>query len=229
MDNLGQPEGAKAPEQRTASDAQPKEVQEGGTAPDSQKTSDEETRIASDAPEQTMSLNTTQAAQQLAVDSRTVRRYIAEGIRCAGGVIVRLEARQVRTNHGPEWQIFQTDLEAFMRERDRAASVGQAAGQVMRPAEESQALTTSVQLLATELERRSLALTQAQQTIERLALEAGRQTGRSEELERERDTLRERVKELERERDQWKQKAEAPPVKTPRRIRLLSWRKEGEA
>ena len=151
MDNLGQPEGAKAPEQRTASDAQ--------------QTSDQETRIASDAPEQTVSLNTTLAAQQLGVDSRTVRRYIVEGIRTTGGAILRLEARQVRTNHGPEWQIYQTNLDTFKQQRDRAATEGQAAGQLMREGETSQALTTSVQLLATELERRSLALTEAQQTI----------------------------------------------------------------
>jgi len=215
MDNLGQPEGAKAPEQRTASDAQ--------------QTSDQETRIASDAPEQTVSLNTTLAAQQLGVDSRTVRRYIVEGIRTTGGAILRLEARQVRTNHGPEWQIYQTNLDTFKQQRDRAATEGQAAGQLMREGETSQALTTSVQLLATELERRSLALTEAQQTIERLALEAGRQTGRSEELERQLNTLQIRVTELEQERDQWKQKAEAPRTHTPRRIRLLSWRREAEA
>jgi hypothetical protein len=78
-----------------------------------------------------------QAAQQLGVDSRTVRRSIAEGIRNAGGAIVRLEARQVRSTRGPEWQIYQTDLEAFKQERDHAATEGQAAGQIRSAAEES--------------------------------------------------------------------------------------------
>jgi chromosome segregation ATPase len=49
------------------------------------------------------------------------------------------------------------------------------------PPSPQQSLTTSLQLLSTELERRDLALAQAQETIERLAREAGR----SEELERQ--------------------------------------------
>src|SRR5437764_2001607 len=144
MDTLGQPQGAKVPEKRTASDAQPKEELGTRTAPDTQKT---------DETSQTVSMNSTQAGQQLGVDSRTVRRYIVEGIRTTGGAILRLEARQVRTNHGPEWQIYQTNLDTFKQQRDRAATEGQAAGQLMREGETSQALTTSVQLLATELER----------------------------------------------------------------------------
>src|SRR5436853_4145180 len=83
---------------------------------------------------QTLSLNTAQAGQQLGVDSRTVRRYITDGIRSAGGVIVRLEARQVRTNRGPEWQIYQTDLEQFKQERDRSATEGEKATQITREA-----------------------------------------------------------------------------------------------
>jgi len=117
--------------------------------------------------QQTLSLNTAQAGQQLGVDSRTVRRYITEGLRSAGGVIVRLEARQVLTNRGPEWQIYQTDLEQFKQERDRSATEGDKATQITRPAEQSQALTLSVQVLAAELERRGAALAEAQATIER--------------------------------------------------------------
>jgi len=213
-DAHGRPEQTEDTDQRTASDAQQIEGRDQRTASDAQ---------------QTVSLNTSQAAQQLGVDSRTVRRYISEGIRSTNGAILRLQARQVRSNRGPEWQIYQTDLEDFKEERDRAATEGQAAGQVTRPAEESQALTTSIQIIAAELERRSLGLSQAQETIERLALEAGRQAGRNEELEHERDALQRRVKELEEERDQWRQKAEAPKVQRPRRIQLLSWRKGAES
>jgi chromosome segregation ATPase len=186
-------------------------------------------RTAPDAEhEQTISLSTAAAAQQLGVDPRTVRRYILEGIQRAGGGILRLEARQVRSGRGPEWQIYQSDLEKFKKERDQQATeghaAGQAAGQVMR-AEESQALTTlttSIQIIAEELERRSQALSQAQETIERLAREAGKYAGKSEELERERDKLRERVAALEQEREQWQQ-AKTPQ---PRRIRLLPWTKK---
>ncbi len=227
-DAHGRPEQTEDTDPRTPTAAQQTEDTEQWTTTAAQQTEDTEQRTTT-AAQQTVSLNTQQAAQQLAVDSRTIRRYITEGIRTAGGGIVRLEARQVRSNRGPEWQIYQTDLEAFKRERDRAATEGQAAGQLIRPAEESQALITSVQIIATELERRSLALSQAQETIERLAREAGRQAGRNEELERERDALQRRVKELEEERDQWRQKAEAPKAQTPRRIRLLSWRKEAES
>src|SRR5260370_24226772 len=114
-----------------------------GTAPDVQHTQHEESRTAPDAAEQTVSLNTTQAAQQLGVDSRTVRRYISEGIRSAGGAILRLQARQVRSNRGPEWQIYQTDLEGFKEERERAATGSQAAARLQTRAQGSQGRTTS--------------------------------------------------------------------------------------
>jgi chromosome segregation ATPase len=144
-----------------------------------------------------------------------------------------LQARQVRSGRGPEWQIYQTDLEKFKAERDHAALEGQEASQLSRPGEESQALSLSLQLIATELERRSLALSEAQATlersqatIERLAHEAGRQAGRTEALERERESLLKRIATLEQERDHWHQQAQTPPPKTPRRLRLLHWRKE---
>src|SRR5204863_659452 len=126
-----------------------------------------------------------------------------DGIRSTGGVIVRLEARQVRTNRGPEWQIYQSDLEQFKKERDHAATEGEKATQITRPAEQSQALTLSVQVLAAELERRGAALQEAQATIERLAREAGR----AEQLEQERDALREQVRALEAERAEWQKRA----------------------
>src|SRR5260370_14808806 len=122
-----------------------------GTAPDVQHTQHEESRTAPDAAEQTVSLNTTQAAQQLGVDSRTVRRYISEGIRSAGGAILRLQARQVRSNRGPERQIYQTDLEAFKEGRDRAATEGQAVGGLVTRADEGHGLTTAVHIIAAEL------------------------------------------------------------------------------
>ncbi|EFH79633.1 helix-turn-helix domain-containing protein [Ktedonobacter racemifer] len=158
-----------------------------------------------------VSLTTTQAAAQLDVDARTVRRYITER---------RLKARQVKSARGQEWQIYQSDLDAFKQERDRAATEGQEAG--LTRAEESQALTTTVGIIAAELERRSQALTEAQATIERLALEAGRQAGRNEELEREAARLRERVAHLEQERDQLKAEVK-DQGKGPRRIKLLPW------
>lgn len=191
MDNPGQPEQESTPagsETRTAPDAQ----QDGAT--------------------QTVSLSTAQAAQQLEVDSRTVRRYISEGIRTAGGVTLRLKARLVRSNRGQEWQIYQTDLEQFRSERDRATTEG---GLATR-GEESAALATSVQIISEELERRSVALSEAQTTIERLAREAGQYAGRNEVLERELEALRKRVAELEQERKQWEQKS-----KKSYRIRLL--------
>ncbi len=165
--------------------------------------------------EQTISLNTQQAGQQLGVDGRTIRRWITDGLRTSGGAILRLQARQVRNARGPEWQIYQTDLEAFKEERGQLATEGEAAGQLLRAEEnQSQALATSIQIISTELERRSQALADAQATIERLAREAGREAGRSQELERERDVLRLRIQALEQEREQWK---------SPRRIRLLPW------
>jgi plasmid maintenance system antidote protein VapI len=173
-----------------------------------------------------MSLNTQQAAAQLGVDSRTIRRYIAEGIRITGGAILRLEARQVRSSRGPEWQIYQQDLENFKRERDHAATEGSTAGQLTTAQPESQALTTSITLIATELERRSVALAQAQETIERLAREAGQSAGRNEVLERELAASRQRVADLEQERDQWQQQTLKllPTRPSTRRIRLLPWR-----
>lgn len=170
-------------------------------------------------PANEVSLTTAQAAAQLGVDARTVRRWITER---------RLKARQVQSGRGPEWQIYQSDLEAFKQGRDRAATEGVEVS--LTRAEESQALTTTVQVIASELERRDrelerrdLALSEAQATIERLSFEAGRQAGRNEELERELARLRERVNELEQERDQWQRQAT-----TPRRIRLLPWQKEKE-
>jgi hypothetical protein len=213
---------------------QPQE-QEGNHKQDSRTTTD-----AADVEQQqqTISVNTQQAAQQLGVDSRTVRRYIKDGIRLANGATLRLEARQVRSNRGPEWQIYQTDLDDFKEQRDRAATEGNPAGQgqgqqAIQPVEESrsqsQALTTSINIIAEELERRSVALQQAQETIERLSYEAGRQAGRSEQLERELETMRKRVADLEQERNHWQQQAqERPPApaKIPRRIRLLNWRRD---
>src|SRR6266536_3610121 len=166
-DDYRHPEQVEGPEKRAATDAEPAA--------------------------QTMSLNTQQAAQQLAVDSRTVRRYISDGIRTASGALLRLQARQVRSTHGPEWQIYQNDLEDFKRERDHAATEGSAAGQLTAAQPESQALTTSINIIATELERRSVALTEAQVTIERLAREAGQYAGRNEALEHELEALRKRV------------------------------------
>ncbi len=186
-----------------------------------------------DQPAQTMSLSTAQAAQQLGVDPRTVRRYIVDGIRAPGGGIIRLQARQVQTGRGQEYQVYQHDLEAFKAARDRAATEGQAAGQLARvAAEESQALTTlntSLNVLATELERRTTALLAAQETIERLAREAGQHAGRAQELERrnqelerERDALRQQVIELEQAQRDYQQKAQELEKK-PRRVRLLPW------
>ncbi len=203
-DDHGQPpQAAEGQDTRTALDAQP----------------------PADVQQQTMSLSTQQAAQQLGVDSRTVRRYIAEGIRTAGGGVVRLEARQVRSNRGPEWQIYQHDLEAFKEQRDRAATEGSAVGQLTAAQQpESQALTTSINIIATELERRSVALTEAQATIERLAREAGQYAGRNEALERELEALRKRVADLEQERDQQQKTQKSPPTKpAARRIWLLRW------
>lgn len=182
-----------------------------------------ETGTTPDA-EQTVSFNTVQAAKLLGVDSRTVRRYITEGIHTPAG-IVTLVARQVRTNRGQEYQVYQTDLDDFKHARDRAATEGQAAGQLTRhAAEESQnqnhaLMTSTIQIIAGELERRNQALiqaqatiAQAQATIERLAREAGR----NEALEREREWLQRRVDELTKERDHWQQKA-----KKSYRIRLF--------
>jgi seryl-tRNA synthetase len=204
-------------------------------------------------PAQTLSLNTNAAAQQLGVDSRTVRRYITDGLRLPGGDKVSLVARQVRSRNGEEWQIYQSDLEKFKEERDRAATEGHVG--TGQQENQSQALTTSIQIISTELERRSQALVEAQQIIERLSREAGqyagqnealqreleavrrersstmetierlsREAGRNEALQGELEAMRQRLQEMERERNQWQQKAQEPPQ--PRRIRLLPWQKE---
>jgi hypothetical protein len=165
--------------------------------------------------EQAVSVNTAQAAKQLGVDGRTVRRWITDGLHTAGGAILRLKARQVRNARGPEYQIYQHDLEEFKQERDRLATEGQDAGQLAAQQEsQSQAVTLSYQIISAELERRDKALieaqktiTEAQATIERLALQAGRDAGRNEALELQLKLLQERVTELTTERDHWRQKA----------------------
>jgi hypothetical protein len=169
--------------------------------------------------QQVISLNTQQAGQQLGVDGRTVRRYIAEGIHRAGGEILYLQARQVRGKNGQEWQIYQTDLEDFQRERNRLSTEGQPSSPLSRSVQESQPL--ALQIIATELERRSEALALAQEAIERLAREAGRYAGRNEELERECSALRIRVQELVQERDQRHRLGN-----TLRRIQLVHWHEE---
>ena len=176
----------------------------------------------SEVPLQTLSLSAQQAAEQLNVDGRTVRRYIAVGIR-VGGKMIRLEARQVRGKRGsPEWQIYQSDLDRFKAELDRGATEGQSSSDILAAEErQGQALSTSIQIISEELERRSVALAEAQATIEQLALEAGRQAGRSEELERQLEIERQRVKDLEEERDHWREKAQEPAK--PHRIRLFHW------
>lgn len=177
---------------------------------------EEENKTSTDA-EQTVLLNSAQAAQQLEVDARTIRRYINEGIHTADGSSLRLEASQVRTSRGLEWQISQNDLNEFKQAKDHAATQGQSAAQIhariAMQAEQSQAYTLPLQMFATELELRAQALAQAQATIERLAYEAGRQVGRNEVLERERATLQQRLAKLEHQ--QWR------PQKPLHRIRFL--------
>jgi chromosome segregation ATPase len=205
------------------------------------KTEGQESRIAPDAQaEQTISLSTNQAAQQLGVkDSRTVRRYITEGIHAADGSTIHLKARQVRTNRGPEYQIYQTDLDAFKQIKDQAATEGQEAGELTRQVQaqgsQSQALTTSIQLFAVELERRSqelerraVELAEAQKRIEQLAYEAGRQQGRNEELEHELLATRQYMAAVQQERDYWQQQAAQSQRKPPHRIRLLGWGNKGD-
>jgi chromosome segregation ATPase len=116
-------------------------------------------------------------------------------------------------------------LSDFKKERDHAATEGSAAGPLSAAQPESQVLTTSLTLMATELERRCVALAQAQETIERLAREAGQYAGRTEVLERELAASRQRVADLEQERDQWQQQTlKLWPTRPPtRRIRLLPW------
>jgi chromosome segregation ATPase len=161
QDTPGQPEQEKDPQSWTAPDAQ--------------------------ATGQTISLSTLQAAQQVSVNERTIRRWIDSGVHLANGEILRLKARYVQTKRGQELQIFQNDLEEFLQDRNRSATEGRAAGEkraVQQLQEQQQSLSTSLQLLSAELERRDLALAQAQETIERLAREVGQQAGRNEELER---------------------------------------------
>jgi hypothetical protein len=184
---------------------------------------------SAEASEQTISLNAQQAGKQLSKDARTVRRYITDGIRLASGETLRLKARQVSTDRGPEWQIYQHDLETFKEQRDRSATAGQATSQLVRSADESQALSalsTSIQLISAELEQRSLALAEAQATIERLASEAGRQAGLNESFERERTTLLQRVAQLEDERNEWQHKAWELQSKMPKKVRLFGWQQE---
>src|SRR5690349_938926 len=96
--------------------------------PPAQEDHDEQT-------EQTISLTTAQVAAQCGVHERTVRRWITPGLHLPGGAILRLQARAV--NNGREYIVYQTELDRFQQERDRAAHEGQAAGQLTR-AEESQ-------------------------------------------------------------------------------------------
>ena len=209
-----------------------------------------DTETPPDTPQaaQVVSLSTAQAAQQLGVNSRTVRRYITNGILVAG-TLRRLPARQVRTDGGQEYQIYQSDLEQFKAERDRAATEGQQAIGLTTRAEESTALATSIQIISEELERRSLelvqaketierlsreagqyagrnevleqSLTQAQGTIERLSREAGQHAGRNEMLEQQLEVLRKQVEVLTQEREQLQQKA-----KKSYRIRLLPFQED---
>lgn len=176
--------------------------------------------------EQTVSLNAQQAGQQLGRDARTVRRYITHGIQQANGEALRLKARQVSSDRGPEWQIYQSDLDEFKALRDRSATEGQTTNQLVRSADESQALaalSSSIQLISAELEQRSQALAEAQATIERLAEEAGRQQGLNEGLERERASLFQQMEQLRHERDEWQQKAFELQGKMPRKVRLFPW------
>lgn len=91
------------------------------------------------------------------------------------------------------------------------------------PAEQSQALTLSVQVSAAELERRGAALQEAQGTIERLAREAGHHAGRAEQLEQERDALQEKVAALEAQRAEWQKRANQLARRRPHAIRLQPW------
>jgi hypothetical protein len=224
QDNLGQPEQPKGKE-------------------------DQNSRATSDAQqaagEQQISLSTQQAAAQLGrVDSRTVRRWISDGVHLPDGTILYLKARHVQTKRGPVLQIYQEDLEEFKAARDRAATEGLPAPagetRAVQQESQSQAISASIQLFAAELERRSaelerrsLELAEAQAKIERLAYEAGRQQGRNEVLERELEAMRQHAAVLQQERDHWQQQATQaqaaqPQGKPPRRIRLLGWRNKGD-
>lgn len=181
--------------------------------PDAEKDQRQQTTTDALDASQTVSLNTQQAGQQLGVDGRTIRRWITEGLRAADGTVLHLEARQVRTGRGPEWQIYQTDLEQFKRERDHLATEGQSSGQIARSENPNQAL--AIQIISAELERQAQALVEAQKMItdyqariEQLALQAGRESGRNELLEENVKQLQQRITELTSERDQWQQKAQ---------------------
>ena len=88
-----------------------------------------------------------------------------------------------------------------------------------RPALPRQALTLSVQVLAAEPERRGLAFQEAASTIERLAREAGHHAGRAEQLEQERNALREQVRALEAERSERQKRENQLYRKRPHAIR----------
>ena len=154
---------------------------------------------------QSVAMTTAQAAVALGVDTRTVRRYITDGIRGPQGVVMKLPARQVRTKSGHEWQIQQGDLEAFMAVRDSQATEGEASSHLIRQEPASQGIAmAAIQMISTELERRGVemesqhaVLREAHETIERLATERGRLEGQNELLLRENEALRQRLAELE--------------------------------
>lgn len=152
---------------------------------------------ASEDAAQSVALTTAQAAIILAVDTRTVRRYITDGICGPGGVAMRLPARQVRTKSGHEWQFSKDDLEVFAAVRATQATEG----------EDSQSIAVAaIQMISTELERRGVemerqqaALREAHDTIERLATERGQMEGYNEALQRENEALRLHLAEVEQQ------------------------------
>jgi hypothetical protein len=176
---------------------------------------------------QTVSLDALAASLQLGVSDRTVRRWIVEGWTQPSGKPLFLKAHSIRNGRAKEWVIYQDDLDAFQKQRDHGATEGIPANQLMIVEEEDKrALTTSMNLLRDELEQRSLALEEAQATIERLAAEAGRQTGRNEAYERERTELLRQMAQLQAERDHWQQKAWELQSKMPKKVRLFGWKAE---
>lgn len=181
--------------------------------------------------QQTITLSTEQAASQLGVDARSVRRYINNGIRLPDGTYVKLRAKLV---HGQNWVIDQIDLDAFIEVRDHAKVDGITSDELRNTGQDqTQALQSLSNLFAAELERRSQEVAQlqqnyiqAQQTIAELSHAAGREAGLREALEAERTELRQRLEALERERDQWRDKAiEALTRKPPHRTNLIPWLK----
>lgn len=169
-------------------------------------TQEDETRhTASEGATQSVALTTAQAAIAFGVDTRTVRRYITDGIRGPGGVVMKLPARQVRTKSGHEWQIQQSDLETFKAVRDSQATEGEASSHLVRQGPGSQEIAVAaIQMISAELERRGVemerqhaALREAHETIERLATERGRLEGQNELLLRENEAMRQRLAELE--------------------------------